>query len=455
MQGTSAELQTVAIAAILRFPDILSKSITEVDEGFFDNFSYKLIYKCVKQYYEKYLVIPSKSELALMLKETFTPEYGNLSEIAKTLDTLMQADLSSEDYAFDKVTEFIKRVKGERALTDVIKVFDGTQINLDKVTDSLSEAMTVNFAKHEVFNLADITKLAEIKKNALGDVDNPTVIKMFIPELNYAFTYRGLIPGTLNCVSARPGCGKSMFLVNQGVSVAQQGFKCLHIFLGDMNRWTGLLRYIACMTNVAQDKLAELSINDLGKFIQKTNITGFVANLNILEYAVGELTANQLIEEIYKAQKKNSTHYDCIIVDYDENILYEDVDMYKSGGMVYNKLALFARMNKSVVFIASQPKQEYYSYEVLPLEALSESSKKQKIVDLILTLGKPNKASGVGTLNVPKNRHGREGGLYRLAITGATSRIRHISENDYLRLKQEEKMERQQNNGSAELDIDT
>lgn len=453
MQGTSRELQDVAMASIIKYPDILSKCLTEVDEGFFDNLSYKLIYKCVTQYYSKYLVMPSKTELALMLKENCTSEYGDLREIARTLDTILRSDLASEDYAFDKVTEFVKRVKSERAINEVLKVFDGSQVNLDQVTNTLSEAMTVNFTKTDVLNLSDITKLAEVKKEALGDVENPTIIKLFISDLNYIFTYKGIIPGTLNCICSKPGCGKTVFLINQGISTAQQGYKCLHIFLGDMTRWDGWIRYLSCMTGVIQDKLASMSLDKLAKFIQNANITGFLNNIHILSYATGALTSNQLIEEIMKMQKKHRVHYDMVIIDYDENIAYEDVDIYKAGGQLYNKMALFARMNTSAVFIASQPKTEYYSYEVLPLESLSESSKKQKILDLILTMGASAKDTSVATLYVPKNRRGVAGKIYRLQKLGATAQMKHISENEFLRIKQEEKMERQQGNGTEEFNF--
>ena len=439
MIGTSRELQDVTMAALVKFPEIFAKTLQQIDETYFSNMSYRLIYKCLVKHYAEHLVLPSKIELALLLRELHTPEYGVLSEYSKTLDYLIDSDLSSEDFAFDKVIDYIKRVQGERALEKVLQSFDGKNINLDSVISSLSDAMTVNVTKTTITNLADITDLDDIKTEALGDSQSPVLIKFFIDALNKALEYGGFIPGTVNVVAAPPGTGKTTLLLNQGLCVAQQGYKVLHIYLGDMTKFDAKTRYISIVSGIITKKLVKLPTKELAKFIQKYNMTGFLSNIDILAYAADELTANQLIEEIKIAQKNKKTHYDFIIVDYDENLAYEDSDMYKSGGLVYNKLAFFARYNSSVIFVASQPKTEYSSHEILPMECLAESSKKQKIVDLVLTMGRPSKGSGVATLHVAKNRRGNSGNIYRLRTDGDTGRYEHITEDEYIRIKQSER----------------
>ena len=443
MNGASQELQDVAMASLLKYPEILSKALTELQESFFTNSSYWLIYKCLKRFYEKNLVLPSKVELILEVKRSHTDEYGDIQTIAKDLDYLYSQQMASEDYAFDTVATFIRRCKGEIALTKLAKSIRGKDISkeldLDTALEDMSSALTLNFTRTTVHNLASVEDLTAMKQEALGDTCNPVIIKFFIEELNFAMQYKGLIPGTLTAIVGSPGKGKSTLLINQGVSIAQQGFNLLHIFLGDMTKFDGTIRYLSCFSGVPTSKLVELSDEKLADFIRKNNMTGFLSKIDILSYAADQLTANQLIEEISTIQKRGNKHYDAIIVDYDENISYEGDDMYKSGGAVYNKLALFSRQNKSVVFIASQPKPEYWGNEIIPLESLSESSKKQKIVDMILTLGRPFKQSSIGTLYIAKNRRGEENKIYRVEVNGANAKIVHISDNDYERRKQLEK----------------
>ena len=106
-------------------------------------------------------------------------------------------------------------------------------------------------------------------------------------------------------------------------------------------------------------------------------------------------------------------------------------------------MALFAALNKSVIFIASQPKPEYWSKEIIPLQAAAESSKKQKIIDTMLTIGRPWRGAPVGTLNIAKNRRGTDGKLVRLKFNGANARITPISEDEYVDLKRSAQVDRQ------------
>lgn len=775
MVGTSNELQEVAMASLVKYPEIFAKTLREIDETYFNNVHYRLIYRCLCKHYGQYLVLPSKKELALLLRENHTPEFGVLSDYIKVLDDLVNSDISSEDFAFDKVIEFVKRVQGERALKKVLESFDGNTIDLNSVLTSISDAMTVNVSRSAICNLADTTDIGDIRTEAFGDDNNPVIVKFFIEAVNKSMQYKGFIPGTLNVISAPPGVGKllandtpiltkngwkrhgdlkvgdyvigldgefkkvihvypkfeanrcieftngekilchfrhewmvdvnghgysvletqdiekkkletgipnkrghrytcllpnkeyikgeqkdlpvkpytlgvwlgdgtnkhpritspfsdieviegvkadgykvtsmavhkttgvpsyycdfrgglnelgmcnykfvtekhipSMYLtasieqrldllaglldtdgclvgnkysftttsirlkdtfcelistfgwrasirciepktstsgivgrlpvytvqftpdckipcrlprkqntgilnksikriaiskiteidpvegnciavdgngmylagrsmlpthnttilLNQGLYTAQQGYKVLHIFLGDMTKFDAKTRYLSILSGIPTKKIVELSDQDLGKFIAKFNMSGILSNIDIVSYAADELTANQLIEEIKVIQTKSRKHYDCIIVDYDENIASEETDMYKSGGVIYNKMAYFSRYNKSVTFIASQPKTEYSSYEILPMECLAESSKKQKIVDTVMTIGKPSRGSEVATVHVPKNRRGTSGSIYRCHVCGETGKFEHITEEEYLKIKQQER----------------
>ena len=105
--------------------------------------------------------------------------------------------------------------------------------------------------------------------------------------------------------------------------------------------------------------------------------------------------------------------------------------MYEEGGTTYNKFKKFATDNKSVVFIASQPKPSFYSAEILTLESLAESSKKQKIADTIFTIGKPSVKANVGTFYIAKNRLGAPNRLFYIDLVGETQRVHQITEEEY------------------------
>lgn len=195
------------------------------------------------------------------------------------------------------------------------------------------------------------------------------------------------------------------------------------------------------MSGIPTSTFTSMSVEELEKEIKKYNMSGFLGNTYILSHAADEVNTSALIEEIINLQKKYKIHFHQIIVDYDENLAKESDSMYESGGTLYNKVALFAVLNKSAILIAAQPKPSYWSNEVIPMEAVAESSKKQKIIDMMLTIGKPNQHGPIGTLNVAKNRRGRDGRLLRLKFEGETARVSHISEDEYQTMKSKCKFE--------------
>lgn len=386
------------------------------------------------------MTIPSKSELKILIQENYIKEYGSIDDIYKDVDTLCDKKVSNEDFVYDKVSEFIRRNNIEEVLGEAVDTIESSgEINLDVIASKLNTGMNLNFTKSPVYKLSDISKVKEIKEDALGSSENPITLKCFIEPINWCMQYKALTPGTLNMVVAPPGRGKTTFLINQGVSTAQQDLNVLHVFLGDMTKYDGLLRYLSCLSGVDTSRLVDLNEEELVAFIKKWNMSGILSHIYIASYGADELSTSQLIEEVTSIQKENKVHFHAIIIDYDEN-LAKDVDsMYESGGNVYNKIALFAVINKSIVFIAAQPKKEYWSSEVIPLEAAAESSKKQKIIDLMLTIGSKNKSSSVATLNIAKNRRGEDGKLIRLKKIGSNARFEPITEDEYVRLQQVDK----------------
>lgn len=442
MKGASNELQQITLIALINDQYILGKTIDDIQDYYFSNISYRIIYKCLKEYYNKYRVIPTLNEISVSVSdECSRSESLQFDDVKNILTELYETKISSEDFIYEKVIDFIKRNRIEGTINKVVSYIQDGEIDLDKIgkdlTDDLSISLTAN--RDTTYNLSDITQIDKIKTQALGDAENPMLIPFFIKAVNDKMQYKALPPGTLNMVSASPGCGKTTLMINQGMYVAQQGFKVLHIFLGDMSLYDGFLRYLSNLSGIDTNKLVNFSTKELESLVKKYNMSGVLSNIYLSSYAQCELTATQVIEEIIRLQKELRTHFDLIIIDYDENIAKDDEDnIYESGGLIYNKMGLFAVTNRSVVFIVAQPKQAYWSQEIIPLEATAESSKKQKIIDTMITMGKPSRSSKVGSLFIAKNRRGEVGDTFKIKINGANSRIEHISLADYNKIRAEE-----------------
>lgn len=450
MKGSSSELQEISLVTFINNAYLFSKCKNEISESFYESIAYKLIFRALCTYYDKYLAIPNSSDIKIVIRELYTEEYGDIEDIFMTIDKLYSQKITSEEFSENETLEFIRRGKSERAIGNVIKAMKGTgQIKLEDAVREFSDIDTVSVARKEPFNLADVNRIPEIRRDALGDSEHPLIVKFFIDKVNSSFQYGGITAGTLNMIVAPPGRGKTTLLINQGICSAMQGLKVCHMFLGDMKQYDGTLRYLSCYTQrynpdsnswvgLSSKDLSQLSNEELMNVVRKYSLAGWFSNVDIYEYGADELSVNQMIEEIRIHQKMKNVHYDLIIIDYDENLREEEDSMYKSGGQIYNKIAYFASANKSVIFIAAQPRKEFWEKDIIPMEAASESSKKQKIIDLMITIGRP-KGSNVGTLFIAKNRRGTDGGIYRIRMDGASGKISHITEQEYNAEKQRER----------------
>lgn len=431
IRGTSKELQEITMIGLLNDPYLLSKCIPQISEKYFDNKSYKLIYKSLKIYYDKYMKIPSDKELLVVIEGNYKDHYGNIEDIKKDLSELYNSSIPDENFVYEQITEFIRRNNIEQSLGRVVDAMKGGEVNLESIANDLKGSLSLNLTKSQLYNLSDISKIKEVREESLGSVDSPLLIKFFIDPVNWLMQYKAIPPGTINMIVAPPGRGKTTVAINQGLCGAQQGFNTLHIFLGDMKRFDGLLRYLSCLSGVPTSKLVDLDNEKLTEVVKKYNMSGVLGNIYVISHAADEISPSQLIEEVIQLQRDNKVHFHQIIIDYDENFATDTDSMYESGGNVYNKIALFAVLNKSVIFILCQPKPQYWNHEIIPLEASAESSKKQKIVDLMLTIGRPSKDSNVGTLNVAKNRRGSDSKYIRLKFIGENARVKAITEEEY------------------------
>ena len=163
-----------------------------------------------------------------------------------------------------------------------------------------------------------------------------------------------------------------------------------------------------------------------------------IANNWVIPVASGYIGVEQLIAEIIKMQMTHNVHFDQIIIDYDSNLKPASDSMYDSGGEIYDKLRAFAEKNSSVMLVASQPKINFYNQEVLTLESASESSRKQHIIDMMITIGRPGKLQcPVACMFIPKNRNGLANKKVYVYINGGTQKVQEISEEEYERQKRE------------------
>ena len=431
------DLQTIVLATILKDSYILAKIKDDIRLQYFTKFTYKAIYKGVLYFYNKYGKLPGEMELILVIKDLLTDDICSVDEIQKDLHTLYEMPFSSLEFVTDQVARFVKRKRLENTLKEFIpKIKDGDNLCIDEMGERLSESVTLNLHSSKAFQLANTDSLEDVRRTAIGSDESPTIIKSVFGSINDSLLAKGYTSGDVVIVVAKPGCGKTMFMVNELANAARQGYNALHLFIGDMTEYDGLVRYLSNVSGIFQDSIVSMNLEGQKELVNNLNHeSDILKRIVVKSYAASEITIEQMIEDVFKIQNDLNIHFNIIAVDYPDNLIKHQENMYESGGDIYNRLSYLARRNSCVILAGSQPKISNWSDEIIPLSGCAESSKKQHIADVIVTLGRPSNDSKLLTGFLAKVRRGIMGTVFRIKTEFERARLCMISEFDYIEEK--------------------
>lgn len=445
VKGISTELQACVLSLLIFDNEIYDAAKDIMQESFFQGDDYKTLYNSLVKFHNQTKANPTLKDMMIQVSLLVNnqTELLNIKTLLKNLNSdYIEEHVDKETSVKCKfVEEFVKRNGMEMCFS---KVFEDLKkdkgVDWGKIHDKLKVFTDFSIVQTSPCHMGDIEEFEKCRKEAIGDEKTTKKIRFFLDSINDTFSHKALVPGTLTMISAPPGVGKTLTLVNQGVSAAEDGFTNLHIFLGDLNNYDASCRYIANFAHKPLGEILNMTLDEQSALIETlmNEPNAPIKNNWIVSLPSGLVGVDQLINEIIKIQMKNNVHFDQIIIDYDSNIKPSSDTMYDSAGVIYDKLRAFGCSNSSVMLVASQPKITFYGQEVLTLEAASESSRKQHIIDCMLSLGRPARIQApIGLLFVAKNRNGLVNKKTPVYIDGATQTVREISMDEYERIKRE------------------
>lgn len=349
------------------------------------------------------------------LDAIFKAEYSENSDELKLWSEVKNTKISDMSVIESAV---IKRIKTQLKDYFFAEAFDEDNYDrakLEELYDLLAKLsnLEVDEAIVEDVSLDNIDECVDIysSKNKEG-------IKFFDERISDTLSSKAFDYGTINVVTAPPGNGKTMLIMNQGVYVASTGKHTLHLAIGDLTRKQVIVRLLAIITKNSMQQISMLNKEQFKQFITKakSKYPTIFEHLHCKCIIPNAMTGVEVIKLIESEQAKLGIHFDQVVVDYDGNIetsvsttkknSSKEKSMYFENADVYNNFAQFAKQNESVVWILSQPKITFWNSEKIPLEGLNDSSKKQMISDFIMSLGRKNKDEDKVTLFISKNRHG-------------------------------------------------
>jgi len=295
----------------------------------------------------------------------------------------------------------------------------------------------LKYLKNVDYHSSDIeiftaTPFDRVDINTIIADESKGAISTNVDLINRAFApHNGIERGQLFLVSAPPGVGKTLFAMNLACWMASHGEKVLYVSLADMN----MKDFIVRMGSIAFGiPFANAYKNISGIYDNLKKMVG--NNLEVSINAAGQVSADDIVEKVMAG------NYSVVFVDYDGVIkgVTEGDSMYNTFGEVYNTFTKLS-MSGKLCIIASQPKVFAYD-KLIGLADIGESSKKQQVVDAILTISNvnPDCPNHLYIMQIPKARRGRVGSK-AYVIRLSNGRFKEIPKGvyDQLRLEQEEK----------------
>lgn len=358
---------------------------------------------------------------------------GNLNIKLLELRSLTDEFVSLSDAEIRAGISIIADFVKERLLSQAVNLWKGGDTN-SKSWELIKSALQTDLQSDcPVYDISQSETVKSLHHQEFPE-GTSTSIRSYFQLINLYTTYSGFKLGDLALYVAAPGGGKTTSLVCEGACSLRQGLKVYHIFIGDMSGFDAYTKYVAHFqsTNILN------VITNPAQYLEDSETKSLLENLRISIHPAFKYSAEQIVAQC-KGLKK-TFDFDVVILDYDSNVAkISSESMYSDGALSYGLYKGFAMEHRCVWIVASQPKPQYWGTEVLPMESANESSRKQHVVDIMVTFGVREGSSQLGSMHLAKCRRGEPGKTMRIKREGAMSKLTEISGIEYDRLSLEEK----------------
>ena len=368
---------------------------------------------------------------AHLLHEFMPPEINHVLGECLKHKRVYEADRQGTDSSA-LLTQF-QRFYNRKVTTKLIREH---QADPERLVEEIEKLQKMKFASIPLDNLGELD-VDKVIEEDLGNIQYlPTSFK-FIEKSCYP--NKGYSTGQVVMVCAPPGNGKTNFLAhevvamlraNEGIEKEEDKFRIYWIALGDMNRLDFIVRLTAIYKKITFNEVKDnpkahftQDVKDFFKYVKISVVPASYVDI----YGVKHFVENTVVDPTFDPQ--------VVIIDYDANLQSNRDSMYMAGEETYNVASRISRpMGKPgrLVFVASQPKIEFWNYCPMPMEAAAESSRKQAIIDMMITIARdPNsiRETTVGKMMVAKNRRGTDGGIGLYQLIGGL--FWTIEDNEY------------------------
>lgn len=267
------DLDKKLIATIAQDSTLFAQSLRQVDEDFFQG-PYRKIYSLLAAYYKKHKKLPSYDLFEEQLFKRSTKIFGENVQPDSFIHALRSETVLTELDDFDFLVEDLKKRKSLTVITEAIPeaVQAANADNIEEAAELLINAgrsMKASLTQEQMYRTSNHDYIDEVLARCKEAQESPEKVwgfKTGFARLDAA-TY-GLDRGEMFLISARPGNGKSMFLLSVALNMFKAGHNVLYVSI-EMPALQMWHRASACYTGFEINAIKE------GSFASKEEASQF------------------------------------------------------------------------------------------------------------------------------------------------------------------------------------
>jgi replicative DNA helicase len=404
----------------------------------------KVIVGVMKNYYDKYNVVPAYDNMGIELRDLARSDKEQETYLA-VLDKVKATSSSGVESTRDKAEKFFRQQNIVRTANEILKIAErGNDDQYDRCVNLLNDAMTVGIHNDFGEGLFD-----HINETLSDDYRSP--IPTGIDKIDELLE-GGLAKGELGVIIGPTSFGKTSLTTAMASHAACTGHKVLQIVFEDRIKQIQR-KHLGRITGIeARDLSKPQNIDLVKKTIEEfPDKEALKENLRIVKFPSGEKTARD-IKRFIKKLVNTGFRPELVIVDYFECLEHESdksvSNEFEKEGKTMRMFEAMAGELDMAFWIPSQGTKDSINLELVTMDKIGGSVKKAQIAHVIMSIARTVEDIGnnKATIAILKNRAGKSGKVFQnVDFNNGTCRIStdNVDEFESLHQRNEKKNELQ------------
>jgi len=349
---------------------------SETEERYFENSEASEIFTIVKEYYQKYIDLPTKDVIINSSKKS--------KEVSKYLEDVSNVETSNDLFLYEQTEKWLKESAFKYAIMDSVDLVKKKD-DITKAREYIEQALTKTLKKQ--IGLDYWGDLSERLKRMFS-AENQR-IPTYYPQLD-EFMNGGLPPYTLSVICAAMHFGKSNLMVNMATRQMMNGHNVVYLSLEMAEDELGK-RVDAQLTKLDINRIYDTKRKEFLTNIKNVK-TGKEGRLIFKQFPTGTASVNDFRSYLYELQMRDIA-VDCIYVDY-LNIMKPtsssgDGNLYTDVKKIGEELRAMTYLFKCPIVTATQTTRAGTIAQIgeISFAMLSESIGTAATADFIMVLG--------------------------------------------------------------------